>query len=173
MIQRIIRAMRFDPNLFREVSANPALNPEAVLIALVVALLEGAGYSIAAKNALTGFLAGFTLSLLAGWLLWALLSTGIANRLGERATFFSMARPLAYAGLPRVLALFGFLSCAGWMFRAAGWLLVLLMGAAALRALLGLDRARALVAAFMGLAVYLLLSLLTGYLTNTYALFGI
>lgn len=172
MIQRIIRAVRFDPSLYRQLAAERGLTGEAALIALVVALLEGAGFGIAAKNAPVGFLAGFAVSFLIGWLLWAVISAAIANRFGEHCRPGDMARPLAFAGLPRLLALFGFIPCVGWLFRAAGWILALIFGAAALRAMLDLDKPRAMVASLVGLFLYYLASIAVGWFTNGFGLFG-
>jgi hypothetical protein len=162
VFDRILRAMRLDATLFREVAADAKFNTEAVVIAVLVALLAAAGQGLGALRGgrpLVAFLLELASTLLLGWLLWAVIAYVFGRMLGGTGALGGMTRALAFAGAPRFLLLLGFIPCVGWVFRLAAWLLTLVAGVIALRETMGFDTLKALVTAVIGLAVYFATSL--------------
>jgi len=165
MLDRIFRAMRLDAAVFKEVATDSRLNMEAVILAVVVALLAGVGQLIGALSGgrpLVAFLVELASSLLLGWLLWAVIAYVVGRALGGSGTLGGMTRALAFAGAPRFLLLLGFIPCVGWLFRLAAWLLTLVAGVIAIRETMGFDTLKALVTAVLGLFIYVATSIALG-----------
>lgn len=170
MIDRILRAIRLDAALYREVADDPQFNMEAVVIVVVVAALSALGTGIAAQRFVIAFFAELASSLILGWLLWALISYLIGAALGGRSSLPEMARTLGYANSPRLLALLGFIPCVGWVFRAAGWILGIAAGVIAIRESMEFDTFKAIVTAVVGLILYVVAS---GFINLTLGGLGI
>ena len=162
MLDRILRAMRLDASVFKEVAADGRYNGEAVIIAVLVAILAALGQGLSALGGgrpLVAFLLELASTLLLGWLLWAVIAYVVGRMLGGAGTLSGMTRALAFAGAPRFLLLLGFIPCVGWLFRLSAWILMLVAGIIALRETMGFDTLKALVTAVLGLAVYFATSL--------------
>lgn len=165
MIDRIFRAMRLDAAVFKEVASDARLNTEAVILAVLVAILAALGQGIGALSGgrpLVAFLVELASSLLLGWLLWAVIAYVVGRALGGTGTLSGMTRTLAFAGAPRFLLLLGFIPCVGWIFRFAAWLLTLVAGVIAIRETMGFDTLKAVVTAVLGLFVYVATSIALG-----------
>lgn len=162
MLDRIMRSIRLDATVYREVAADARTNAEAVFIAVLVAMLAAAGQGLGALRGgrpLAAFLFELASTLLLGWLLWAVIAYIVGRMLGGKGTLGGMTRALAFAGAPRLLLLLSFLPCVGWLFRAAAWVLMLIAGLLALRETMGFDTLKALVTSVLGLALYVATSL--------------
>lgn len=165
MLDRIFRAMRLEAAVFKEVAADARLNTEAIVLAVVVAILAALGQGIGALSGgrpLVAFLVELASSLLLGWLLWAVIAYVVGRALGGTGTLSGMTRTLAFAGAPRFLLLLGFIPCVGWIFRFAAWLLTLVAGVIAIRETMGFDTLKALVTAVLGLFIYVAASIALG-----------
>ena len=79
MIDRIIRAIRLDATLYREVADDEQYTNEAFMIVLVVALFGAIGTAISAAmgdgQPVVGFISSLFSTILLGWLLWSGLLT--------------------------------------------------------------------------------------------------
>lgn len=162
MLDRILRAVRLDATVFKQVAGDAMYNGEAVFIAVLVGLLGALGQMLSALGGgrpLVAFFLELASNLLLGWLLWAVIAYVFGRMLGGVGTLGGMTRALAFAGAPRFLLLLGFIPCVGWVFRLAAWLLTLVAGVIALRETMGFDTLKALVTAVIGLAVYFATSL--------------
>jgi len=165
MLDRIFRAIRLEAGVFKEVAGDPKYNVEAVILAVLVAILAALGQGIGALSGgrpAVAFFLELASSLLLGWLLWAVIAYVVGRALGGVGTLSGMTRSLAFAGAPRFLLLLGFIPCVGWIFRFAAWLLTLVAGVIALRETMGFDTLKALVTAVLGLVVYVTASILLG-----------
>jgi hypothetical protein len=151
----VLRAIRLDPKLFREVADTPRLSGEAAIIAIVVSLLAALGGAIGNARPGVLVLVEWANGLVLGWLLWALISYLVGTVLGGKSGVGEMARVLAYASTPRLLALLGFIPCVGWAFRAAGWILSLAAGVVAIRESMEFSTGRALLTAILGWLAYI------------------
>lgn len=157
MLDRIFRAIRLDASVFKEVGSDSRYNAEAVILAVLVAILAALGQGLDALRGgrpLVAFGLELVSTLLLGWLLWAVVAYVVGRMLGGSGTLGGMVRALAFAGAPRFLLLLGFIPCVGWIFRFAAWLLMLAAGVMALRETLGVDTLKALVTAVLGLLLY-------------------
>jgi hypothetical protein len=164
MLDRIMRAIRLDATLYREVAADSQRTGEAVLVIVIATFLSAIGSAIGTSRPLLSFVAELANSLLLGWLLWAVVAYAVGTMLGGKSGIPPMARALAFASAPRFLALLGFIPCIGWLFRLAAWLLVLVAGVIAIREAMGFDTLKAVVTAVLGLAVYIVVAIVLAVL---------
>lgn len=173
MIDRILRAIRLDPTLYREVADDDQFNTEAIVIVVVVAVLSSLGTGFGARRFLIGFVAELANSILLGWLLWAAVSYFIGAALGGRSSVSEMARTLAYANTPRFIALLGFIPCLGPVLRLAAWILGIAAGVIAIRESMEFDTMKAVVTAVVGLIFYVVANILIGFALGGLGLAGL
>jgi Yip1 domain len=162
MMDRILRAIRLDPSLYREVGGDERLNGEATLVVLGATLLSAIGLGFASRQWALTFGAELINGLLLGWLLWAVIANLIGDFLGGRSQLGSMIRALGYANAPRFVAVLSFVPCVGWLFRLAAWALTIAAGVIAIRETMEFDTFKAIVTAVVGLAVYVLFNIFIG-----------
>lgn len=162
MFERVMRAVRLDPSLYREVAGDERLQGEAALIVLAATLLSAIGTGIGSRSWFLGFGAELINGLLIGWLLWAVIANLVGDFLGGRSQLGEMVRALGYANAPRFVGILGFLPCVGPIFRLAAWLLTIAAGVVAIRETMEFDTFKALVTAVIGLAIYIIFNMLIG-----------
>jgi hypothetical protein len=162
MFDRILRAIRLDKSLYREVADNESLTTEAVLIVVVVAIIGSIGTALASNNFIGSYLLTVANQLLIGWLLWAVVTYLVGNMFGGRSSVPEMARTLAYASAPRLLGVLGFIPCLGWIFVFAGWVLSLVAAVIGIRESMEFDTTKALITAVIGFGIYLIVSIIIG-----------
>lgn len=170
MIDRIIRAIRLDPTLYRQVADDESLTTEAVIIVVVVALIGGLGVAFSSEQGLIAYILQVLNNLLVGWLLWAVVAYFVGNALGGRSSVGEMARTLGYANAPRLLSVFGFIPCIGWIVSAIGWVLSLVAGVIAVRESMEFDTGKALITVVIGFIIFMIASLLIGLLLGALAI---
>ena len=163
MIDRIIRAIRLDATLYREVADDEQYTNESFMIVLVVALFGAIGTAISAAmgdgQPVVGFISSLFSTILLGWLLWAVIAYYVGTALEGKSSIMEMARTLGYANAPRMLAVFAFIPCVGWFIAIAGWLLSLAAGVIAIRESMEFDTTKAVVTAILGLVVFIVASI--------------
>ena len=169
MVDRIVRAIRLDWTVFREIAVDPEATKQAAIIVLVVSLLSAVGSGLGLLVAKVGFgtaVWGFFNEwliggVLIGWIGWAILTYFVGTTLfkGE-SSIEEMLRVLGYASAPRLLGLLGFIPCVGWVFPFAGWILSLIAGVIAVREAMEFDTGNAVVTVLISWAVALVLSLI-------------
>jgi hypothetical protein len=163
MIDRMMRAIRLDRTLFRQVADNPEYTSEAVLIAVIVSVIASLGALFGGKNALLLFIGQLANQILLGWILWALVAYFVGTALFKgRSQPMEMIRTLAYAGVPRVLGIFGAIPCVGWIFALAGWVLSVVAGVIAIRESMEFDTTSAVVTALVGFILFVIASVIIG-----------
>ena len=154
MVDRILRAIRLDFTVFREIAEDQAAMTEAAIIVVVVSLLSAIGTFIASLLAEVGFgraLLDFfstwlIFGILLGWILWAVLTYFVGTLLFQGKTDIpEMMRVLGYANAPNLLGIFGFIPCAGWLIALAGWILSLIAGVIAIREAMEFDTGKAVI----------------------------
>jgi hypothetical protein len=160
MFDRIIRAIRLDPTLYREVADDDQYTNEAFMIVLTVSLLSAAGSAIGAAmtggNPIIVFFYNFFTTVLLGWLLWAVIAYYVGTALEGRSSIVEMMRTLGYANAPGLIGLFAFIPCIGLLFLLAGILLSLAAGVIAIRESMEFDTTKAVVTAVLGFVVFLI-----------------
>jgi len=163
MFDRIMRAVRLDPTLYRQVADNPQFMNESLIIVIAVALLSSIGVVINSQNAAVAYIVQVINSILFGWLLWSLVAYFVGTRFfGGVSTLNETLRTLGYANAPRLLGLLGFIPCVGWIFTLAGWLLGLVAGVIAIRETMEFDTTKAVVTSLIGLVLFIIASVVVG-----------
>jgi hypothetical protein len=172
MIARIMRAIRLDFTVFREIAEDEGAMSEAAIIVIAVSVLSAFGGLIGAlinRSGVGAAIGGFFVSLLVAvflsWIGWAVLTFFIGTRLFEgRTDIPEMMRVLGYANAPNLLGLFSFIPCVGWIFSVAGAILSLIAGVLAVREAMEFDTGKAVVTVVIGWVVILVISAILGLL---------
>jgi hypothetical protein len=176
MIDRIVRAIRLDPTLYREVADGEQYTDEAVVVVIGVTLLSAIGTLIGAAmndgRPLLNFIVQVGNMLIFGWLLWAVVAYFVGTALGGKSSITEMARTLAYANAPRLLGLLGFIPCAGALISLAGLVLTIAAGVVAIRESMEFDTTNAVVTAVLGFGVYIVASLILAFFLGGLGVLG-
>jgi hypothetical protein len=146
MVDRIMRAIRLDWTVFREIAEDPNAMTEAAIIVVVVTLLSSIGSSIASGSFIVSFIVGWIVSILIGWIGWAVITYFVGTMLFQgKSDIPEMMRVLGYASAPRLLGIFGFIPCIGWLASLAGAILALIAGVFAIREAMEFDTGKAVI----------------------------
>jgi hypothetical protein len=172
MLDRIIRAIRLDPRLYREAAETEAYTTEAFLIVLVTALLSAVGTAVGASRPLVAFFTQAINSILVGWVAWAFVAYVVGALFGGQSTVNELLRALGYAAAPRFLGLLGFIPCVGWVFIFAAWLISLAAGIVAIREAMEFDTMKALITAGIGWAISVVFAVAFGLIFGGLAALG-
>jgi hypothetical protein len=171
MINRIMRAIRLDWTVFREIAVDPKALTEAAIIVVVVSLLSAIGSFIAALIADRGagmafgslFFELLISGILIGWLGWAVLTYFVGTRFFQGKTDIpEMLRVLGYASAPKLLGFLSFIPCVGWLFALAGFILSLIAGVLAVREAMEFDTGKAILTVVISWIVVFAISLVIG-----------
>jgi hypothetical protein len=171
VLDRIIRAIRLDPTLYREIAEDQNAMTEAAIIVVVVTFLAGIGNGIGmliakagAGQAFLGFLNTWLISgILIGWIGWAILTYFVGTVLFKGKTDIpEMMRVLGFASAPRLLGIFGIIPCLGWIASLAGWILSLIAGVIAIREAMEFDTGNAIITVVISWVIALAVSLIIG-----------
>jgi hypothetical protein len=168
MIERIVRAIRLDWTVFREIAEDQHAMQEAAIIVVIVTFLSAVGSGIAASSFLVGFLVSWLVEILVFWIGWAVITYFVGTALFKGKTDIpEMMRVLGYAKAPVLLGIFRFIPCVGWIIALAGWILSLIAGVLAVREAMDFDTGNAIITVVISwvvaLIVYLIIVLpLTG-----------
>ena len=145
MIERIVRAIRLDWTVFREIAEDPKAMKEAAIIVAVVTFLSAVGIGLA-KLSLGSFVVDWLVAILVGWIGWAVLTYLVGTAIFKGETNIpEMMRVLGYASAPHLLGLLSFMPCVGWLFPLAGGILALVAGVLAVREAMDLDTGNAII----------------------------
>jgi hypothetical protein len=145
MIDRIVRAIRLDWTVFREIAQDRDAMKQAAIIVAIVSFLTAVGSGLA-KHSLVSFIVAWLVAILVGWIGWAVITYLVGTAVFKADTNIpEMMRVLGYANAPHLLGLFSFVPCVGWLFPVAGWILALVAGVLAVREAMDLDTGNAIV----------------------------
>jgi hypothetical protein len=171
VLDRIIRAIRLDPTVYREVAEDQNAMTEAAIIVVVVTLLAAIGSAIGlliakagAGAAILSFFNSWLISgILIGWVGWAVLTYFVGTTLFKGKTDIpEMMRVLGYASAPRLLGIFGIIPCLGWIASLVGAILSLIAGVIAIREAMEFDTGNAIITVAISWVIALVVSLLIG-----------
>ncbi len=169
MVDRIVRAIRLDWTVFREIAQDREAMKQAAIIVVVVsflAALGGAGTQLIAQvdagAAFFGFFVDWMVNgILIGWIGWSILTYLVGTLLFKgQSDIQEMMRVLGFASAPRLLGLLGFLPCIGWIFPFVGMILALIAGVIAIREAMDFDTGKAIITVVISWGVSILTALL-------------
>ena len=172
MLDRLIRAVRLDPRLYREAAETEAYTTEAFLIVLVTAMFSAIGTAVAANRPLVAFITQAVNSVLVGWVVWAVVAYVVGAMFGGQSTVNELLRALGYATAPRFIGLLGFIPCVGWLFVLAAWLISLAAGVLAIREAMEFDTVKALITAGIGWVITVIIAIILGLIFGGLAAVG-
>jgi hypothetical protein len=117
---RLLRAIKLDPELYEEVEADKAASGQAALTVVLSSIAAGVGGAI--SGGWYGLLL-HTLVALVGWVVWAFLSYFIGTRLlpepQTQADMGELLRCTGFSSAPGLLQVLGFLPGLGGLIRLA------------------------------------------------------
>lgn len=106
LMDRVMRAVKLDPTVYKEVSADDTKTTEAMLVVAIAAAIGGLGTIIGPGNFTFG---GWILSIALAPTLGLGIGTGVLWIIGKlfngKAAFMEMFRPLGYAYAPSTLSI--------------------------------------------------------------------
>ena len=154
MVERIIRIIKLDFSVFKEIESDPNATTEAAIVVAGATLLSSLGSAFGAARpgqaAVGAFFSGLIGGLL-GWVVWAAVTHYVGRALYKSGgTFQSMLRVLGYASAPQCLGILGFIPCFGALAAMAGAVLSLIAGVMAISEGLDVDTTQAIIVAVIG-----------------------
>jgi hypothetical protein len=159
--QRVVGALRLEPQTFEEVERDPTATSQALLVVVLAAVSAG----LASITAGAGMLFITLLAALVGWVIWALLTFVIGTKLlpekDTHADLGQLLRVLGFAAAPGLLGVLGIIPLFGWVVRFVIWIWQLMATVVAVRQALDYtSTARAVLVCIIGWAVYMIVSLM-------------
>ena len=118
LTNRALRAARLEPSLYEEVEKDGSASLQAAIIVVIVALCAGIGAALGGNRedeSFWGFFVGASLTAIAGWLIWSVLTLFIGRYFGGQASYGEVSRALGFSHVPGVLAILGFLPLLGFV----------------------------------------------------------
>jgi hypothetical protein len=159
MWDRMRGAAMLDVATYEEVEHDESLTTQAAMVVILAAVARGIG---GADDGNTGLIIGVVAALF-GWLIWA----GITYLIGDKvfkgtATWGELLRTLGYAQAPAILLVLAFLPAIGGVVQAIVGIWLLVTGIVAIRQALDFDTGKAILTAFLGWLVAVLIPALLG-----------
>ncbi|HHX65945.1 MAG TPA: hypothetical protein GX702_13770 [Chloroflexi bacterium] len=159
IIQRIIRIVKFDYPVYREIKNDENATTEALLIVLAASLIGSLG-TLFQGGGFGAFLLAVGIAV-GGWLLWSWLTMFIGTRMfGGDTQFWPMARILGYAQTPRILGVLSIIPCLGGLVSLAAGIFSLVLGVIGVREALGVPTEKAIITVLIGWVVVFILGVI-------------
>jgi hypothetical protein len=178
MVERIMRAIRLDSTVYREIAEDQNAMSEAAIIVVIVAILSAFGRAIGSGNFFLNLIITLLTAILVNWILWAILTYFVGTAFFQGKTDIpEMMRVLGYANAPNLLGVFGFIPCVGWIIALIGAILAFIAGFLAVREAMEFDTGSAIVTVLISWLISIIISfgislLIGGGVAATSGLFG-
>jgi len=163
LVERLIAALRLDPVLYTEVSAERAASGQAFLVVLLTGVSNGLGLVPALGAA--GISAGAGAGVL-GWFVWTAVVFVTAAPFGRRLPGRSLLRALGFATAPGAFLIIGAVPALGRFARPAVVIWLVAATVVAVEAVYGMSRRRAVLVSVVAFLVYLVLGAVSAYLAG-------
>lgn len=162
MLERIIRIIKLDFPVFKDIESDPNATTQAAIIVAAASVLSGIGSAFSSDRPFMGFIGGVVGGVV-GWIVWSYVSHFIGGVLYKsQGTFENMLRVLGYANAPQLLGILNIIPCVGWIGGLAGAILSLIASIMAIREGLDLDTGQAIIVAVVGFLAFVLVSAIIG-----------
>jgi hypothetical protein len=173
MIDRILRIVKLDFTVFREIESDPSATMEAAIVVVGANLLASIGSAVR-NDTPRAFMTTFAISLISGivgWIVWSAVTHYIGRMLYQSGgTLESMMRVLGYATAPRALGVLEFIPCLGALAGLAGFILTVVAGVMAVSEGLDVDTGQAIIVVIIGGLAFFLVSVVFGMIFGGAAL---
>lgn len=167
MVDRILRAIRLDASVYREIAKDQNAMSEAAIIVAIVAVLSALGRAIGPGNFFLNFILTLLTAILVNWILWAVLTYFVGTAFFKGKTDIpEMMRVLGYANAPNLLGVFGFIPCVGWIIAILGAILAFIAGFLAVREAMEFDTGSAIVTVLISWLISVVISFGIGLLVG-------
>ena len=163
MVDRIMRAIRLDASVFREIAEDKNAMTEAAIIVVIVAILSSIGSAIGSDSFFVTLIVTLLLAILVNWLFWAVLTYFVGVYVFQgKSDIPEMMRVLGYANAPNLLGLFAFIPCVGWIIAIAGAILAFIAGFMAVREAMEFDTSKAILTVLISWVISFAISIGVG-----------
>ena len=150
MLDRIMRIIKLDFSVFKEIESDPQATKQAAIIVAVASVLSGIGAAAGAARPANGFVSELIGGFI-GWFVWSYVSQFVGRMLYQsKGSLNEVLRVVGYANAPRLLGILGIIPCVGWIGSLAGGILALVAGVLAIRVGLDLDSTQAIIVTVVG-----------------------
>jgi hypothetical protein len=171
VIDRILRAVRLDWTVFREIAEDQEAMSQAAIIVVVTTFLSALGAGFAAQGFFGAFISSWLTSIIIGWIGWAVLTYLVGTYLFQgRSDIPEMMRVLGYAMAPNLLGFFRFIPCAGWIIALIGGILAFIAGFIAIREAMEFDTGKAIITVLISWVISFAITFAVGLLFGGAAL---
>jgi len=173
MIERILRIVKLDFTVFREIESDSGATLEAAIIVIAASALGAMGTALRAEQprALAATFAVSLVSGIVGWVVWSAVTHFVGKMLYQSGgTLESMMRVLGYSTAPRALGVLEFIPCLGALAGLAGFILSLIAGVMAVSEGLDVDTGQAIIVIIVGAIAFFAVNVLFGLLFGGAAL---
>lgn len=146
MVDRIVRAIRLDWTVFREIAKDENAMSQAAIIVVIVAIMSSLGAAIGSGSFFVTLIVSLLLAILVNWIGWAILTYFVGTVLFKgKSDIPEMMRVLGYANAPNLLGFFAFIPCVGWIIAIAGAILAFIAGFIAVREAMEFETSQAII----------------------------
>jgi hypothetical protein len=191
--QRIMGVFRLSGDTFEDIEADKGATGQAAIVVFVVALLSGIGAYVNSSavidmSSVMGSLQSFDMAstgsplgafmnefvgAFVAWFVWALMTFLIGGKLfGGDTNIGEMLRVIGFAQAPRLLAVFSFIPCIGFILVVVGWMMALIATVIAIQRGTDLDSFKSFGAVILSFIAVLIVNLFV-LPPITRALFGV
>ena len=165
MVERILRIIKLDFSVFKEIESDRNATVEAAIIVALANLLAALGTGLRADQP-RAFFATVAISFVSGivgWIVWSAVTHYVGKLLYHSGgTFESMLRVLGYATAPRFLGILDFIPCVGALAGLAGLILTIIAGVMAVSEGLDVETGQAIIVIIIGAIGMFIVSVIFG-----------
>jgi len=158
MINRMMRASRFNEGLYEEVERDVSATGQAATVVVIAAVATGIGGL--REGGIPGMLFGVIASIV-GWVLWAAITYWVGKTIfkttNTSVSLGEMLRTLGFAHSPGVLNVLGLIPVFGGLVVLVTFIWTLFLGVIAIRAAMDFSTGRAIGTAIIGFIPYIIL----------------
>lgn len=154
LVNRVMRVLRFDASVYREVAADAGALPQALILVAVAAVFTGLGsFGQLGTQDIVGVLVLVALGIvgsLVGYALYAGIAAVLARSVFQGKTDFQeMARTLGFAYAWNAVGILSIIPCVGPLMALAGNVAAIVAGVIALRESAEFDTTKAVITALV------------------------
>jgi hypothetical protein len=161
MVERIMRIIRLDKTVFKEIASDPNATQQAAIVVVIAAVLSGIGRALQG-NSFLGLIMGILMGVI-GWVVWAFVTQFVGKALFQgKASLDQLLRVLGYSQAPTFLGIFVFIFCIGGLISLVGSILSFIAGIIALMQVEDFDVGKAIVTIIVGFIAVGIVSAILG-----------